>query len=207
MPQLTRSTLTQAADMSHSIIHLSDEHPDLMEIARSNNFEFMVALNTGARFLKAGMTGTESDAYLDTTAQEYLRLATTASSVPHFTQAPIKVKRGNNTLNYAGVPEWEGHKVTCIDFIGTDVKEILMAWQNMSYNALTEKVGLVSDYKRKGWLLEYSPDYQLLRRWVLHGCWVSSISEDDFNAEQNGKRLITANIIYDKADLDRTGTI
>lgn len=208
--KINPSTIEESSTMSHSIIHLSESHPDLMEIARSNNFEFVAEINPpngGKPFLKAGYFGNEANARLDANAQEYLRLATNASSVPHFTQSAIQVKRGNNTLNYAGTPTWDTHEITCIDFVGTDVKEILMAWQNASYNANTEKVGLVTDYKRKGWLLEYSPDYQLLRKWILYGCWVSKISESQFSAEQNGKREIQATIVYDKAELDRSAEL
>ena len=77
-----------------------------------------------------------------------------------------------------------------------------MAWQNLSYNVVTEKVGLVEDYKKDCYLMEYSPDQQLVRKWRLYGCWISSISEGDYDSESNDKKLITATIEYDKAKID-----
>jgi hypothetical protein len=73
----------------------------------------------------------------------------------------------------------------------------LEAWQNLSYNVRTQKVGLAGDYKKECYLVEYTPDYQAVRKWVLRGCWISQISEDTFNNEQNSKHTITATIQYD----------
>ena len=202
------STIAQRSDMPHGVYHLS-ENPNLFEIARNNNFEFIVEFNkdgNGRPLLKAGMAGDETDAYIEN-GQELLRLSVNQSSIPHFTQRPIQVKRGNNTLNYAGVPEFANHTIQVIDFIGADAKEILMAWQNLSYNIDTEKVGLIKDYKKDCWLFEYSPDYQLVRKWKLFGCWISEIRESDFSADSNDKRQITVTIIYDKAKIDRTDEI
>ena len=34
------------------------------------------------------------------------------------------------------------------------------------------------------------------------GCWVSGLSESEFNMEQSGKKTITATISYDKAFME-----
>ena len=39
----------------------------------------------------------------------------------------------------------------------------------------------------------------IVRTWELKGCWLSGITESEFSSEANDKRLITANIVYDKA--------
>lgn len=197
------STINEKSNHPHGVYHLSD-NPELFEISRDNNFEFVVMDING--ILKAGMAGDEQDAYI-TNAQEMLRLSVNSSSIPHFSQRPIPVKRGNNTLNYAGVPEFTTHTIQVIDFIGADAKTILMAWQNLSYNIETEKVGLITDYKKDCYLLEYSPDYQLIRKWKLYGCWISEIRENEFNADNNGKRQINVTIVYDKAQIDTSDEV
>ena len=168
--KINPSTINERSETPHGVYHLSD-NPELFEISRNNNFEFVVTDLNG--ILKVGMDGDEQDAYLPN-AQEMLRLSVNSASVPHFSQSPIKVKRGNNTLNYAGVPEFGDHRIQVIDFIGADAKTILMSWQNLSYNVDTEKVGLITDYKKDCFLLEYSPDYQLVRKWKLYGFWKQS---------------------------------
>lgn len=201
--QINPSLLHTEDEMKHGVYHLA-ANPATYEIARSNNFEFVVDFGKDDRILRAGenVNGSTASQYI-TNVQELLRLSVNGSSIPHFTQRPIQVKRGNNTLNYAGTPEWGTHTLQCIDFLGTEAKEILLAWQNASYDINTEKVGLVSDYKKTCSLIEYSPDYQKIREWTLYGCWISEISESDFNADENGKRQIRVNIVYDKAQINR----
>ena len=55
--------------------------------------------------------------------------------------------------------------------------------------------------------MEYSPDYQLVRKWLLHGCWISSISEDSYDSDSNDKHKLTATIEYDRAEIDTSEDI
>ena len=57
-------------------------------------------------------------------------------------------------------------------------------------------------YKKDCYLLEYTPDYELVRTWVLKGCWISGLDMPDFNQEDGGKRQITASIQYDSAFME-----
>jgi len=161
--------------------------PDLYEIQRSNNFEFAVI---------------NANNVLGADAEEVITMSVTSASVPHFTQSVIEVKRGNDTIKYAGVPTFDAGSFTCNDYIGANTKEVLMAWQNKSFDIETRKVGLAEDYKLDCYLREFTPDYQLVRTWKLHGCWITGINEDNFDAESNGKKKITVNFVYDWAELD-----
>lgn len=197
------STVAEKAKSAIGTYHLAD-NPNLYEVQRTNNYEFIVTDIDG--ILKAGFDGTESNAHISN-AQELIRLAVTSATVPHFSQNSIEVKRGNSTLKYAGVPTFESGQITCNDFIGADVKAVLMAWQNLSYNVETEKVGLASDYKKDCYLVEYSPDYQVVRKWKLYGCWVSGLSEDSYDSETNTKKKISVSITYDKGKIDTSEEI
>lgn len=185
--------------------HLAD-NPQLFEIQRNNNFEFVVTDIDG--ILRAGAVGTEKNAKFDN-AQEILRLSVTKSTVPHFTQEVVPVKRGNTTLKYAGVPTFGEGSLNFNDFIGADTKSILMAWQNLSYNVRTEKVGSldVTPYKKNCYLIEYTPDYRKVRTWRLYGCWISSLSEGEFTSEDGQKHTIDCTIQYDRAEIDLTEVI
>ena len=110
-------------------------------------------------------------------------------------------------MKAAGVPTFNNGTLVVNDFIGADTKAVLMAWQNLSYNVRTEKVGLMTDYKKEAYLIEYTPDYQQVRKWKLHGCWVSGISEDGYNQESNEKNTISATIEFDWAEIDMTETV
>jgi hypothetical protein len=187
------STLHELSEQNGTY-YLAD-NPNLYEVQRSNNFEFVV---TGIENLvRVGINaGTIKN------AQEVLRLSVSSAEVPHFTQNAIPVKRGNSTMKFAGVPEFKAGSITVTDYMGADTKGIVMAWQNCVYDVRTEKVGLASDYKKDAYLIEYTPDHQKVRQWVLRGCWVSGISEEAFSSESNNARKITVNIEYDKGYLD-----
>ena len=198
------STIATAGDKIGTY-HLAD-NPNLFEIQRSNNFEFLIMNIDG--IIKAGMSGVENNAVRTIpNAQEVIRLSVITASVPHFQQSAIEVKRGNSTLKYAGVPTFSSGSITVNDFIGAASKEVLMAWQNLSYNVQTEKVGLAADYKKDCKLLEYTPDHQLVRTWILHGCWVSNLQEDGFNSESNQKHTVQCTIEYDRAEVDTSSEI
>lgn len=197
------STINQSSATPIGTYHLA-ANTNLYEIQRTNNFEFIVTNIDG--ITKAGMLGGETNGTI-ANAQEVLRLSVLSSSVPHFDQNPIEVKRGNSSMKFAGVPTFQSGQIKVVDYIGAETKEALMAWQNLSYNVLTEKVGLASDYKKDCYLVEYTPDYQKVRQWKMHGCWISGISEDEFNHETNEKKACTVKIEYDRAELDTSEVV
>lgn len=192
------STINQTGDKIGTY-HLA-ETSNLYEIQRSNTFEFVVTgLNN---ILRAGAIGSETNATFPN-AEEIIRLSVSQAFIPHFTQEVISVRRGNSVMKFAGTPTFESGEVTCIDYIGADTKAVLQAWQNQSYNVQTEKVGLVSDYKKDCYLIEYTPDWQQVRQWVLKGCWISGLSEDQYSSDNGAdKRSIKITIQYDKAYID-----
>ena len=195
------STANTPSEVPHGTYVLAD-YPNLSEIQRSNNFEFIIT--NVDNILRAGMTEGETNSTIEN-AQEILRLSVVSAPIPHYTQNPIEVRRGNSVMKYAGVPTFSNGSIVVNDYIGLDTKSVLMACQNLSYNVLTEKVGLASDYKKDAFLIEYTPDYQEVRRWKLHGCWVSGLSESDYSQDNSEKHQITATIEYDRAEIDTSG--
>lgn len=178
--------------------HLADNNA-LFEPARSNNFEFIVTDIDS--LLKAGVdeaTATSRD-YIEN-GQDIIRVSVVSTSVPHFTLGTIDVKRGNNTMHFAGVPTFNDGSLKVNDYIGARTKDVLLAWQSLAYDVKSEKINFASNYKKDCQLVEYSPDYsQVIRSWTLKGCWISALSEGDFDNESNTKREVTATIVYDKA--------
>ena len=187
------STLNVNNAVNQSAYHMADS-PNLYEPQRSNNFEFIVSgLSTLVIPDGSGRTISAQN------ASDAIRLSVSSSSVPHFSQGVIEIQRGNNTVKYAGVPSFNAGTLVINDYIGLEAKMALEAWQNLSYNVRTQKVGLAGDYKKECSLVEYMPDYQPVRKWVLQGCWISELSEDNFSNEDNSKHTVTATIQYDRA--------
>ena len=192
------STLGQVDSSKHGAFHMADD-PKIYEPQRNNHFEFVV---TGLDNIRKSGT-TDSDNETISGAQEAIRLSVRAGFIPSFSTEEISVQRGNSTVYYAGRPTYDAGTITLNDYIGLESQEALYAWQALVYNTATEKVGLASDYKKTAYILEYTPDYQLVRSWKLIGCWPTSISEDAMSSDDSGVHKITCTMRYDKAIIDR----
>ena len=183
-------------NMEFGTYHLSDNN-DIYEPQRKNTFELIV---TGLSNLPHAGKTDGSNSNTPTNSDDILRLCVKSTKIPHFKQTPISIRRGNSVMKAAGVPDFEEGSITVRDFIGSDVKEILMAWQNLSYNVTTQRVGLMSEYKRDAMLVEYSPNYKKVRSWQLKGCWISGLSEGEYNQDSgNDCNEITVTFQYDYA--------
>jgi hypothetical protein len=77
-----------------------------------------------------------------------------------------------------------------------------MSWQYLAYNPNTRLGGRMRDYKKTCTLMEYTQDYELIRTWTLEGCFITKLSESDFDRENDGKRKITVEISYDRATIE-----
>lgn len=190
------NTLTaEDSTMPHGAYHLAD-NPALYQPQLNNNFEFVVT--DLDNLISVGTTDVIPN------AQEYLRLAVSAATIPHFTQQVVTIPRGNSTIKAAGKPEFGDEPIVINDYIGANTKDILMSWQNLSYNVETEKVGLMSDYKKDCYLIEYTPDWQKVRQWILKGCWIQGLSEGGYSSDGSDKVQISATIQYDYAKIDKS---
>ena len=173
------------------------------EAARSGFFSLIV--DDIDNIIRATYTGGETDpnkvAATDkiAKAQEILKLNVVKAPVPHFSLKKESYRRGNDVVNFAGVPEFTDGSIVVDDVVGMDTKSILMAWQGLAYNVHTRKGGRMKDYKRNCELVEYTQDFEQVRSWTLYGCWIRNISEGDFDKENDGKRQVTAEIVYDRA--------
>ena len=133
-------------------------------------------------------------------AAEVLRFSATKVDIPHFSQSVISIKRGNTEMKFAGAMTFSEGSLVINDYIGADGKSVLYAWQALSGNILTEAVGDAADYKKDCVLLEYTPDFKtVVRQFELKGYWIRQLSEDGFDAENDGKKTVTATIVFDKA--------
>lgn len=189
------STVHIESSMNHGMYHMTANN-HMYQPQLSTQFEFVVTNLDGLMNLTTGEPLAN--------AQEELRLAVVRTNIPHFSQTPIVERRANSVQKFAGTPEFDEGEITVRDWIGVDTKNILMSWQNQSYDVVTDKVGLVSDYQRDCWLIEYTPDWQEVRKWILQGCWISKISEDPYDhGKAAEERQIVATIQYNKARLDR----
>ena len=166
--------------------------PNEYSPARQNTYEFVV---TGLDNLVK--EGTDE---IITNAADVLRFSVTKCDIPHYSQNVITIKRGNTSMKFAGAITFDSGTLVINDYIGADGKSVLASWQALSGNVRTETVGNAADYKKDCWLLEYTPDFKtLVRQFEMKGCWISKLTEEAFDAENDGKKTVTATVEYDKA--------
>ena len=135
-------------------------------------------------------------------AQETLKLSVTKCPVPHFEIATNEYRRGNDVVKFAGVPTWNGGTITVADYVGLDTKSLLMSWLYKAYNPHTRKGGRMKDYKKSATLCEYTQDYELIRTWTIEGMFITKITEDDFDKENDGPRKLNVEFVFDRATVD-----
>ncbi len=187
------------SNMTPGTYHIAN-NPHLFEPQRNNNFELhIMGLDTIAT---QDSTAIDSDTNVVHKANDIIRLSVLSDSVPSFSQNVIGIRYGNNEVKFAGVPTFSEKSLVINDYIGLKSKEAMLAWQKQSYDVRTQKVGLASDYKKVGYLFEYSPNYEVVRSWKIVGLWISDLtfSDNDFGSSDN--KTINATLPYDYAYLE-----
>ena len=180
------------------------ENPKYFEPQRGNTFKLSI---TGLKEKLSETSETVSvNNYAIDNIEEVIQLSIKSSSVPHFTTEPISINRGNTTMHFAGKSSFGDGKLVVNDYIGAGTKDALLAWQRLVFNPSTEKTGLASDYKMNATLVEYTPEYQVVRTWKIYGCWITGLSEADYDYDTADAKTIDCNIKYDKAIIDFSET-
>jgi hypothetical protein len=169
------------------------------------NVDFRIPGTDTVNLLKPDYTGDPAAAkegdYI-TGAEEGLKLNVTKAPVPHFSLGTEEFRRGNDVVKFATIPTWDAGTIEVDDVVGIRTKDILMSWQYLGYNPNTRLGGRMRDYKKTCTLCEYTQDYELVRTWTLEGCFITKLSEGDFDRENDGKRKITVEISYDRATVE-----
>lgn len=176
--------------------HLTNNPRDF-ELSRNNMFELVVY--DIDELLRAGATTKEYDDFIRN-GQDRIRLSVTRASIPNFTQGKIEINRGNTTMKAAGVMSFSDGSLEVNDYIGADPRAVLLAWQRLSGDIVTEAVGRMVDYKKNCTLIEYTSDGEVVRYWDIQGAWLSEVNIGDWNMDSgNQKRTISATVVYDRA--------
>ena len=131
-------------------------------------------------------------------AAERIMLSVDTFTAPAIEIAQITTQYGNNSIKWAGKPEFPTSSVTINDYIGIEVERILAAWFRCAYDFKSEKIGLARDYKKTGYIIEYDPKGGTARSWRLDGLWLASFNLGEWNQAGNEQRKINATLVYDR---------
>ena len=185
------------------------------ESARSNFFTLLVEDLDDLLYPEFSYTGENTNNEFVTrrggrSGQEVIKLSVNKMFVPHFNLGVIDVRRGNSSVKFTDTPTWDAGTIELQDFVGLQTKNVLMAWQALAYDVVSDTQGRAGDwtdtdgvfhrgYKRDCTLVEYTPDFQQIRYWKLIGCWISNITESNFEVDGTGARSLSCTLQYDRA--------
>jgi hypothetical protein len=192
-------------DQNLSAMHIS-ENLAAYEAARNSFFIFYVPASELSNLYSpdfdpdSGEAKVEDGTRFDNQiASDNLRLNVVKASVPSFSVEPHQYRRGNDVVKFAGVPTFKDGNILVDDVVGLRTKDMLYSWLYLAYNPITRKGGRMKDYKKTCMLIEYTQDFEQIRYWTLHGCFITTIDEGDFDRENDGKRQLSVGISYDRA--------
>jgi hypothetical protein len=164
---------------------------DAWEPQRTNNFEL--------QFMDIGnLVSIDKGLHMPGNSSELLTLSTKDVGSLTTNISALQVNYGNNQINFAGKPSYSNVAITYNDFIGIQTERIIMAWSRLVYDPKTEKVGRASQYKKNGYLLEFSPDGDFVKMWQLEGAFPADVSFDSYSNENNSIRSINVTFYVDK---------
>ena len=182
-------------ETNYGVYHLAD-NPAQYQPVRTNNYRCIC--QGLEELVRVGGDANNRNDYLEN-AQEVIDFSVVSFKAPSFSQNRIEIKRGNSTIYFAGTPSFDPSSLVINDYVGADGKSILQAWQALSYDVINDVINPSTMYKKDMLVLEYTPDNVLIKVWELKGCWITSLSESDYNSESSNKKTVTANISYDRA--------
>ena len=197
--------LNKAFDNTLNTAHISSNLENY-EAARSGFFTMMPSNKNDPvlQLIANKLSEYASDAeYNAEMIQEAMKLNVIKAKVPHFSIEPLSYRRGNEVVKFAGVPTFDEGTISIDDIVGLDTKSMLEAWLELAYDLNTRTGGRMYEYKMDWDLTEYTQDFRPIRTWSLTGCFISSLSEDDFDKTSDGARQIQATIQYDRAIVKR----
>lgn len=181
------NTRTEISTFSHIA------NANLYEVPKSNAFKLVVI---GLDPLTSPITGE-----LIPNASERLKESNFSFTPPSFSQEVNGVRVGNTVCKSAGTPTFSDATAGFHDYIGLEAYNTLYAWQSLSFNINTGRVGLMADYKKDAYVLEYTPDFsKIIRVWKLFGVWVNSLTRDGFDNSNNASEVkVNCSLAYDYA--------
>ena len=104
-----------------------------------------------------------------------------------------------NTSTYvAGRFTWEEISVQFKDPIGPSASQALMEWFRLHAESVTGRMGYAAGYKKNVELEMLDPTGVVVEKWILEGCFLTSLNFGDLNYSQDELATIDAELRMDR---------
>lgn len=121
--------------------------------------------------------------------------------LPQVSLEALNLRHGNDSIKLAGVATWQGGQITIMDTLSRVELDTLLDWFNSTYDTETGALGLASEYKKDGYVIEYAGDRRYQRKWPIKGMWISSPNLGTLNAASGEMKELTFTIEIDPSPL------
>lgn len=161
-----------------------------MHVSANRNYEPQRTNNFQVEFYNLPGAGTQE-----------IMLATNDFSLPTISTPVVDVGHGNSKVHFAGQAEFSGmESLQVVDYITTDIENIIKEWHLQVYNPETDKIGWAANYKKDGQVTEFAPDGTNLRNWKIKGAFPSAVNYGPTLSMDGAEvKKVEITISYDKA--------
>jgi len=171
-----------------------------LKISDSRSFKLQPLKKNNWVFQFSAIPGNDGD------QPEALAFVAKSCDAPEFsTNNDVEIKRMNETMKFAGTPQWNDINCTFYDFIRNSntnelsAGDILYNWSCMVYNPLTGQMGYKTQYATSATLAQLDPAGNIVRAWNIFGIWPSKVNYGSMDYTSGEACEISATFRYDLA--------
>jgi len=124
-----------------------------------------------------------------------------SASRPSYKVNSTEIQFLNTSTYVAGRFTWDPISVKFRDPIGPSATQALMEWVRLCSESVTGRMGYAVGYKRDVDLEMLDPTGVVIEKWVLQGCFLTSVNFGSLSYSQDGIATIDASLRMDRCVL------
>ena len=120
---------------------------------------------------------------------------------PNMSITPTEIPFLNTSTYVAGRFKWNPINVKFRDPIGPSASQALMEWVRLCAESVTGRMGYAAGYKKNVDLEMLDPTGVVVEKWILEGCFLTSINFDSLGYSTDGIATISTTLQMDRCIL------
>ena len=117
---------------------------------------------------------------------------------PSIKIASTEIQFLNTSTYVAGRFNWDEISVKFRDPIGPSAAQALMEWVRLHAESVTGRMGYAAGYKKDIELEMLDPTGVVVEKWIIQGCFLTSLNFGDLNYSQDELATIDASLRMDR---------
>ena len=129
---------------------------------------------------------------------EQLSLSITTTNLPGSSNDPISIPFRNEDRKVAGQATFDDLTIEFRDYVDQQVYAAILSWRRLVYDPASGRIGLASQYKRRGKCFLYGPDGESEKSWTIVGAWPTNDPPLALDSGSSEQLLLEVNFSIDK---------